>query len=138
MLHRKESLRQRRAGFTLMEMLVVVAIIVALAGIGVVSYFALFEQAKADVAAAQIQSLSSLCDQYRIKNGDFPDSLQALTQPDPNRKVYVEDPNKLLDPWKKPYQYDKNGQKNQGRHADIYTVSPDGLEIGNWPKQQSR
>ena len=126
--------RSRRPAFTLMEMLIVVAIIVALAGIGVVSYFALFESAKQDVARSQISSLTAVSDAYRIKHGEFPASLDTLLLPDSNNVVYIEDPNKLNDPWKKPYQYDRSGQKNLGKHADIWTITPDNVEIGNWPQ----
>ena len=42
------------------------------------------------------------------------------------------------DPWKKPYQYDPSGPRNNGRRPDIWTVAPDGLEIGNWPKAPGR
>jgi general secretion pathway protein G len=137
MLLQQSSKSRRRAGFTLMEMLIVVAIIVALAGISVVSYFALFEGARADVAQSQVKSLSNICDQYRLKNKEFPPSLDALLQKDPLGNLpLVEDPNSLKDPWNKPYQYDASGGKNQGRHADIWTVDPNnpGKMIGNWPQ----
>ena len=134
MLLRQETKRQRRSAFTLMEMLVVVAIIVALAGISVVSYFSLFEGAKQDIASTQIKSLTVACDTYRIKNGNNPESLDVLLQKDPSGVMHIADPNALIDPWKNRYQYDPSGQKNQGQHADIWTVSPEKIEIGNWPK----
>ena len=137
-MHRTESRRGPRQAFTLMEMLVVVAIIVALSGIAVVSYFAIFEGSKKDIAQSQVKSLSMLCDLYRIRNGNAPDALQTLMQPDVKGVISVEDPNALLDPWKKPYQYDPSGPRNSGRHADIWTIAPDGLEIGNWPKALGR
>ena len=135
MLLHRGSKRQRRAAFTLMEMLIVVAIIVMLAGIGVVSYMTLFAGSQKDVAYSDVKGLTVACDAYKLKNGANPESLAALLQKDPSGVVYIEDPNKLNDPWKKPYQYDGSGAKNQGRRADIWTVAPDGIEIGNWPKQ---
>ncbi len=138
MIQRIETERQRRAAFTLMEMLIVVAIIVALAGIGVVSYFALFEGSRKDLASAQVKSLTVACDSYKLRNGSQPDSLQTLMQKDIKGNIYVEDADSLRDPWGKPYQYDANGARNQGRHADIWTVSPDGIELGNWPRSAGR
>jgi type II secretion system protein G len=135
MLLRRDMERQRREAFTLMEMLNVVAIIVMLAGIGVVSYFSIFAGSQKDSAQSQVKSLSVACDAYRLKNGNNPDSLAILLQKDASGVIYVEDPNSLNDPWRKPYQYDASGQKNQGLHPDIWTVSPDGIEIGNWPKR---
>src|SRR5438128_1909846 len=83
MLLHQSSNSRRRAGFTLMEMLIVVAIIVALAGISVVSYFAVFETSKNKIATSQIKSLTVACDTYRLDNKVNPESLNALLQKDP-------------------------------------------------------
>jgi general secretion pathway protein G len=130
MIQRIENKRRRRMAFTLMEMLIVVAIIVALAGIGVVSYFALFADSQKDVAAIKIKGLSTACDAYRLRNGSLPASLQDLYP------KYIEDPDALKDPWGKAYTYDAGGGNNGGRHADISTIAPDGTVIGNWPKNR--
>lgn len=139
----RESQRSRRPAFTLMEMLIVVAIIVALASIGVVSYYSLFEGSKLDVARAQVKSLTVACDAYRLKHKQNPPTLDTLTQPDQtnNNMVYIEDPNVLLDPWNQPYQYEASGTKNNGRHADIWCV-PQGAQnesqwIVNWPRAKT-
>jgi len=93
MLLHQELKRQRRAAFTLMEMLIVVAIIVLLAGIGVVSYFALFDSAKVDVARTQIKSLTTACDAYYLKNKSYPGQLSDMLQKDPNgNRPLIEDP----------------------------------------------
>jgi Type II secretion system (T2SS), protein G len=94
------------------------------------------KEAKVDTAKLQVKSLTIACDQYRIKNKEYPESLNVLLQKDANGSIYIQDPNLLKDPWGKPYQYDASGPKNKGRHADIWTISPgpDKMEIGNWPK----
>ena len=130
---RMESRRQRRSAFTLMEMMIVVAIIVALAGIGVVSYFSLYEGSQKDIAQTKIRSLTTACGTYKLRNGNFPDSLQTLLQPDAKKVITIDDPAALVDPWGKAWVYDANGSHNGGRQPDISCISPDGLVIGNWP-----
>jgi len=98
-----------RAAFTLMEILVVVAIIVALAGVG--GYFLVGQliSSKADVARLQAKKLKEACTTYFIRNGSFPNTLQDLVQP-PNGGIPVmEDPRSIIDPWGQPYQYQNLG-----------------------------
>jgi prepilin-type N-terminal cleavage/methylation domain-containing protein len=140
MLMLNDSKRQRRAAFTLMEMLVVVAIIVALAGIG--GYFLLGALAgsQKDIAQAQVKALTSACEQYHIKHSHFPENLAVLLQKDEMGGPYLKSEDYLYDPWstpaqKRPYQYDQGGSKNNGITPDIYCQPPDGSPtIGNWPK----
>jgi general secretion pathway protein G len=128
MIRRNENERRRRAAFTLMEMLIVVAIIVALAGIGVVSYFTMFADSQKDVAGIKIKGLSEACQMYKLRNGTWPGRLEDLYP------KYVEDPASFKDPWGKDYVYDAGGNNNGGRRPDISAVAPDGTPIGNWPK----
>jgi general secretion pathway protein G len=134
MLLRQEQKSRRRAAFTLMEMLVVVAIIVALAGIGGFFLMGQMESAKKDLALTQVKGpLTNACMSYSIKHGKFPDNLQVLTEPDEYKVLYIDDPQALIDPWRKPYTYDAGGANQQGRKPDISTMAPDGTLICNWP-----
>ena len=67
----------RRRGFTLMEMLIVVAIIVVVAGLGGVYLFQYLGEAKADAAAIKIKILSQQVQAYSIKRAR-PQSLDVL------------------------------------------------------------
>jgi general secretion pathway protein G len=141
MLLRQESKRQRRAGFTLMEMLVVVAIIVALAGIGGFFLMGALSEGQKGTAAAQVKVLTQACMFYATKhNGAYPEQLADLLKQDDVGGPYLDDPDALMDPWSKPsaprpYQYDKNGTNNNRLKPDIWTVDPkDNVKIGNWPK----
>ena len=138
LLHQNSELR-RRAAFTLMEMLIVVAIIVALAGIGGYFLMGALITAKKDVALIQTKNLGTACDTYQIRhNGLFPESLELLLQRDEaGNPPILESVDALIDPWGQRYQYDKAGTMNQGMHADVYTIDPSDpqkMKIGNWPK----
>src|SRR5579863_4356333 len=121
---RKQGQRRRRPAFTLMEMLVVVAIIVALAGIGTYFLIPLLASSQRDVARTSANNLSKVVMAYKIKHHNWPQSLQQLTQPDPNGGPPLLEPNDLVDPWGNQFQYDQTGQMNQGRKPDIYTMDP--------------
>jgi general secretion pathway protein G len=121
-----------RAAFTLLEVLIVVAILVVLAGVGGVTYISYLEGAKEDTAKAKIKSIETACESYRIKYGEFPQALAALTQPLPDGGVPPLDAEALRDPWEREYQYDASGQHNGGRRPDIWTTTANGKVIGNW------
>jgi general secretion pathway protein G len=118
-----------------MEMLIVVAIIVALAGIGGFFLMGQLSSAQRDTALTQSKALGQVCDSYKIKHSKFPDSLQILLQKDPLINApWIDDPSKLIDPWGQPYQYNPAGTNNQGLHADVWSQPPDGSAmLGNWP-----
>jgi general secretion pathway protein G len=122
-----------RAGFTLMELMVVVALLVVLAGTGGVIYWNYLEGAKEDVARTQVQSLTQAAEAYRIRYGDWPANLTMLTQPGTDGKVYLE-ASALMDPWQRPYNYQVPGAHHPGtQKPDIWSTGKDGnAQIGNW------
>ena len=123
--------RATRTAFTLLEVLVVVAIIVMLAGVGGYYFFQQYEDAKAGRARTDVRTLSGLVDQYKLKHGDYPASLEALTQAVGGDGPMCA-PDAIRDPWNKIYQIDPSGQHNAGMKADIFTTSPKGQIIGNF------
>jgi general secretion pathway protein G len=125
--------RLAREAFTLMEMLVVVAIIVALAGIGGYYYLRHVDETKKSVAASQTKTvLSQACQSYYLDNNTWPTSLTDLLQKNPEGKgPYLDSADALKDPWDRPYQYNPAGTNNGGTKPDIWSESPYG-QIGNW------
>jgi general secretion pathway protein G len=119
-----------------MEVLVVVAILVVLAGTGGVIYMNYLEGAKEDVAKSQVQALSQAADIYRLNSGtnDYPANLAALTQPMPSGKAATLEPSALIDPWGREYAYAYPGQHHTGTNKpDIWSAGKDGnTMIGNW------
>jgi general secretion pathway protein G len=131
---RTQGNRRRRAAFTLMEMLVVVAIIVALAGIATYFLIPALAQGQRDIARTSAMNLGKVVMTYKIQHHTYPGSLQQLTQNQPNGGPPLLEPNDLKDPWGGTYQMDPSGQMNQGRRPDIFTIDPsDNSKVGNWP-----
>jgi general secretion pathway protein G len=120
----------RRAAFTLMEVMVVVAILVILASVGSVAVFKYLEEANESKARLQIANIETAVKSYKISHGDFPQSLEVLTQMEGGKPAAL-DHNDIMDPWNKEFQY-MPGQTNTKGVPKIYTVSPNNIEITNW------
>jgi general secretion pathway protein G len=124
--------RQARQAFTLMEILIVVAIIVVLAGTFVVYGLPMLKKSEEDSARLKMKGLEAALTQYRTVHKTFPPDLQTLTVQDPeyDNKPYIEDEG-IMDPWGQPFQYSPDGSRNKGAKPDIWTTH-EGKEIGNW------
>lgn len=120
-----------RAGFTLTELMVVVAIIVVLAGVAVPITMSVLSQAKVNTAQSVIKAqLSPAVKRYQMAHDEqLPSSLEELVA-DP--KVGLKR-DMLLDPWKHPYHYQQPGSHNPEDGFDIWSDGPPGgPQIGNW------
>jgi general secretion pathway protein G len=129
--------RRRQGGFTLIEMLVVVAIIAVLAAVVAPEIFRNVGDANVNAAKSQIEMLSLALDQYRLDNHAYPSTeagLAALrTAPAagdaPNwRGPYLRRP-VPTDPWGHPYLYLAPGRANRQGY-DLYSLGRDGREGG--------
>ena len=132
-----------QSGFTLLELLVVVAIIGLLAGYVAPRYFSQLGKSEAGVARAQIDSLEKSLDQYRLDTGRYPTTEQGLNalvvKPANEPKWNGPYLRKGLpaDPWGNPYLYKIPGQRGE---FDIVSYGKDGqpggtgdaADIGNY------
>ena len=130
LLQQRSDRRRTRSAFTLLEVLIVVAIIVMLSGAGSYFFFQQYETAKEGKAKMAVNTLSDLADTYKLNHGEYPASLQMLTQANGTNGAMCAEKD-IIDPWGKPYQIDPNGPSHQGNKADIYTTSPKGVRITN-------
>ena len=116
------------AGFTLIEILVVMAIIGMLAVMVAPSIFNQQAGAQRDAALSQISALEAALDTYRLDVGQYPDSLEGLVENDSGRAAWNgpylrrEVP---LDPWDNEYVYDSDG-----RGFTLVSYGPDGERGG--------
>jgi general secretion pathway protein G len=127
--------RESEAGFTLVEMLVVIAIIgliMGLIGPRVLNYLS---ESKVKAARIQEQSFQSALDLFYLDAGRFPSSaegLTALVRPTPGLAAwngpYLKGGNVPNDPWNHPYVY-----RSPGEHGpyDIVSYGSDGQEGGS-------
>jgi general secretion pathway protein G len=141
MIQRKEQNQQnrQRRGFTLMEMLVVVAIIVALAGMGSFYFIGVMNDSKKNTARAQLQTLSQACEAYKVDDpkGEWPANLDVLYTGAGNGKKYLKNEDATIDPAGNKYVYDASGTHNGGTQPDISTTIQ-GEVIGNWSRAEQK
>jgi hypothetical protein len=91
------------------------------------------EAPKLEEARKGALRLSEACKRYQEMTGEFPASLADLVDR-PGGGVPLVKPTDLIDPWKKPYQYDPTGERSgRGDGAfDVWAVSPSGQEARSW------
>jgi general secretion pathway protein G len=133
-----KTARLTRSGFTLMEVLVVVAIIVVLASVGTMYLLPRLGEAKDNVAKVKLSELSKACETFYLNNDTWPQTLQQLAQQQPKGGKPLFALADLKDPWDNDFEYNPQGPRNGGTKPDIWVrSSPEsGKEIGNWPKGQ--
>ncbi len=147
---RKPSRRRNRAGFTLMEVLLVLVILVIIGSFVGIAIGKAQGQANVKAAKAQIQALEQPLEMFRLNISSYPTSSQGLTalEAAPGdlanaakwQGPYLNKPIPL-DPWDNPYQYMSPGSRNPDSF-DIWSFGPDGVDstaddIGNWSETTS-
>jgi len=131
-------------GFTLLELLVVLAIIGLLAAIIAPQVLKYLGGARTQTAKVQIQNVVSALELYRLDVGQYPtqeQGLNAVLVAPPNTPgwsgPYLTRPSALTDPWGQPYLY-----RNPGQHGeiDVYSLGSDkapggtgeAADVGSW------
>lgn len=122
------------AGFTLLELLVVMVIIGLLAGYVGPKYFAQVGKSEIKVAKSQMVALEKALDQYRLDTGHYPTSDEGLAalNAKPANETKWDGPylKKAVppDPWGNPYIYKIPGE--HGSEFDLYSYGKDGQPGG--------
>src|SRR4051812_11985757 len=80
----RQSARATRGAFTLLEVLIVVAIIVMLAGVGGFYLFQRYDEAKVGKAKADCQALAQQVEIFKLNNETSPPNIEALAAQQPN------------------------------------------------------
>jgi prepilin-type N-terminal cleavage/methylation domain-containing protein len=103
-----------RAAFTLTEMLIVVAIIVVLAGIGGAILIPQLDKAKESAAKIQAKAVAAECEKWYADYDDYPTTVDQLIQGDEkNGNRPRMEQNAVLDPWGQKYNISQ--QDNSGK-----------------------
>ncbi len=125
----------RHQGLTLIELLVVMLILAMLASVVTVVVIKRTEEAKHAKAMADIESLGSAIDQYRLQNGSYPPTLEALRTKPSGEDLprwdgpYIKKP-VPNDPWEQAYSYVTPGEHNSDSY-DLSSLGRDGKEGGS-------
>jgi general secretion pathway protein G len=138
------SSRRTRRGFTLTEILIAIALIVAVVTLSVTNLIGVIGHGQEDVAKTFVNdAMQTSLLNYRTNTGSFPttdEGLKALiTQPMGKmgwKGPYVATKEISKDPWGVEYRYRFPGVKNPDGY-DLWSLGPDRVEgtnddIGNW------
>lgn len=124
MRNKHNDLQRRDAGFTLIEILLVVVIIGMLAAVAGVRLTGQMGKAQRNVAKQGVAAIESAIDRYELDNGKLPDSLQNLMTKGNEINwdgPYLKKAEGLKDPWGNEYQYSKSGN-----NYSVVSAGPDG------------
>jgi len=133
------SPRRREAGFTLLELLVVLAImglLAAIIGPQVIKYLG---SSRTQTARVQIQNIVAALELFKLDVGHYPTQAEGLTAlvTAPQSEAgwngpYLKRETAIKDPWGEPYIY-----KNPGQHGevDVYSLGSDKAEGGTGEAQ---
>jgi general secretion pathway protein G len=128
--HRSRRHQERSKGFTLVELLITITIILTISAIAVPNLMSALDAARIARAVSDIHTIEDEITLYMVNNGQNPPSLGAIGY------------GSLLDPWGHPYQYldhatmKGNGKARKDRFLvplnsdyDLYSMGKDGASV---------
>jgi general secretion pathway protein G len=130
----------RQAGFSLIEILIVITLIGIVATLVIGNVAGGFGQGQAKAAKAQVSAVAMGVERYYMDHGTYPDRLDDLVEK-PGGSTSWNGPYvtraQLLDPWKTPLEYRYPGQKGD---FDVVSLGKDkraggegqNADVGNW------
>ncbi len=136
--------RRKDAGFSLVELMVVIFIMGLLATLVIINVAPVGEQSRVGKVRADIAAFESALEMYSLDMYAYPSAeagLAALKTPPAGTDIATYRPGGYVkrlrdDPWGNPYQYVVPGVRSGGAY-DLYSSGPDGKagtadDIGNW------
>lgn len=120
-LSRLSVRRTSEDGYTLMELLVVLAILGFLAAMATPYVLKYIDRSRVGTAKTEVANISSALELYKLDVGRYPttqEGLVALQKVPPGIDTwngpYIKKPSAINDPWGHPYHY-----KSPGEHGDF-------------------
>jgi general secretion pathway protein G len=147
---KRRSLSSSRAGFTLLEIMLVVAIIVLLLGAAIYKMMPQLGTAKIARAQADIATIGIAIMGYESLGGRPPSSEQGLNalverpNSEPRPRQWSKGMDSVpLDPWGNPYIYKQPGTHKTTSNYDLFSAGPDRQpgtqdDVGNWDDSASK
>jgi general secretion pathway protein G len=136
-----EDPRQRQRGFTLLELLVVLAILGLLIGLVAPAALRQLESSKEKIAHQSIERISGVLDIYKLDVGTYPTTEQGLAalieRPSGVTRwngPYLKGTNVPEDPWGRPFIY-HNPSQRAGHEYDLYSLGRTGQPGGTGTDQ---
>ena len=128
--HRLSPAHPRQAGFTLIEILIVVGIIAIIGGIVANRIFGGQDRAKYKLAQSQVQTLAAKIESYELDNGGVPNQLQDLVVAPGGSASWLgpyAKEGELKDPWNRSFEYRVPGSNGK---FDLVSYGVDGKPGG--------
>ena len=120
MKQEKKIAAAMKQGFTLVELLVVVAILGILATMAVMNIAGTTDETKVTSCYSSVRAIRDSAVLYQTKKGKFPKSMDDLIAEDSQGRSYF-DENMRLDPWNNDYKFESKGMK-----FVVISAGPDG------------
>ena len=124
------ALRSGQRGMTLLEIMIVIAILGMLASVIVVAVMNNLDRAKESTTKIQIKNIEQALQQYNVAYGNYPtqsEGLRALVNPPDGGKPFLKDKEVPKDAWNNEYLYFNPG-RNNGGPFEVVSKGPDGSE----------
>ncbi len=121
--------RRSRRGFTLVEILLVAAILVVVASMATLGYTSMQKSATMNLCKSDVKNIETACTAFKVNHQRFPDTLDDLVRPPQGMSridwggEYVKGKTgSLKDPWGQVYRYQRDDANDM---VSISSSGPD-------------